>query len=198
MDADQSIIQLGIKLDAWWDRFSDKLDSEDRVAQVRALLQGFEIAKEFDRIKTKAFAAIRALLDDRSACPQDKRTDYLIRGFVLGARLGDTLHDEFSDMDGETNAVRLTDAIVKDMDTIGPGRSALAGLLDHPNAGVRALAGAYLIDLMPAAVIPVLREVKVRGGATSAHFRAFWTLLAWERERKSRFNYLSQQASSLD
>jgi hypothetical protein len=32
MDIDESIVQLGQKLDAWWDDFSPTLDSEDRVA----------------------------------------------------------------------------------------------------------------------------------------------------------------------
>ncbi len=43
-----------------------------------------------------------------------------IRGFVFGARLADTLHDELRDTaDGETNVVRLMDVIVKALDGIG-------------------------------------------------------------------------------
>jgi hypothetical protein len=190
MDVNQSMVQLGEKLDAWWDRFSAMLDSKDQRAQATELLGGFEIAKEFDSLKAEGFAVIRTLLDRSSAYSEDKRTKYLIRSFERGARLADTLHDEFRDIDGETNVVRLMDAIVKEIDATGSGRSALSVLLDHSNAGVRALAGTYLIDLMPERVVPILLDVKKRENANSAHFRAFWTLLAWDRERKSRFNYL--------
>jgi hypothetical protein len=63
-------------------------------------------------------------------------------------------------------------------------------LLDHTDPGVRALAGAYLIDLLPERVSSVLRQVEKELRGRSAGFRAHWTLLAWERERKSRFNSL--------
>jgi len=192
MEIDESIVQLGEKLDAWWAGFSAMLDSEDRVAQSKALLSGVEIAKEFDRLRADGMAAITALLNRPDSVPDDERAASLIRGFEFGARLADTLHDEFSDTaDGETKVVRLTDAIVKNLDTIGSGRAALAALLDHPDAGVRALAGAYLIDLMPERVVPMLREINKQRQGLSAGFRAFVALLGWERERKSRFNYLS-------
>jgi hypothetical protein len=84
------------------------------------------------------------------------------------------------------------DAIIKTLDTIGSGRVALAALLDHADPGVRALAGAYLIDLMPERVGPILRQIEEKAGGRSAGFRAHWVLLAWQREGKSRFNYLSE------
>jgi len=193
MDVDESIVQLGQKLDAWWDGFSSMLDSEDRVAQGDALLRGIEIAKEFDRLKTDGLAAITALIDRHDLAPDSERAASLIRGFEFGARLADTLHDEFRDTaDGETKVVRLTDAIVKALDTIGRGRAALAVLLDDPDPGVRALAGAYLIDLLPERVGPILHQIEEEARGRSAGFRAHWALLAWEREGKSRFNYLSR------
>jgi hypothetical protein len=192
MNVDQSIVQLGEKLDAWWDQFSGMLDSKDQVAQANALLQGFEIAKEFDRLKTDGLATITALIDrDSPVADDDVRAASLIRGFEFGARLADTLHDEFCDTaDGETKVVRLVDEIVKALDAIGSGRAALAVLLDKPDPGVRALAGAYLIDLLPERVGPILRQIEDEARGRSAGFRAYWALLAWERERKSRFNYL--------
>ena len=198
MDIDESIVQLGRKLDAWWDGFSPILDSDDRVAQGKALLRGFGIAKEFNGLKADGLAVITALLDRHDPVAEGERAASLIRGFEFGARLADTLHDEFRDTaDGETKVVRLMDAIVKALDTIGSGRSALAVLLNHPNAGVRALAGAYLIDLMPDRVVPVLRDITDSEDGNSAHFRASWALLAWERERKSRFSYLSDASLPL-
>jgi hypothetical protein len=187
MEIDEAILQLGLKLDAWWDGFSPMLNSEDRVAQGAALLHGFEIAKEFDRLKADGLAAITALLDRHDAVADEERAASLVRGFELGARLAGTLHDEFGDAaDGETKVVRLMDAIVKALDAIGPGRAALAVLLDHPDAGVRAAAGAHLFDLMPKRVRPILRQIEEEARGSSAGFRAHWALLARERERKSR------------
>src|SRR5580700_3539755 len=161
MKTDNSIVQLGEKLDAWWAGFSTMLYSEDRTAQGNALLRGFEIAKEFDRLKAEGLAAITALLDRHDPAADDERAASLIRGFEFGARFADTLHDEFRDTaDGETKVVRLTDAIVKALDRIGSGRAALAVLLDHRDPGVRALAGVYLIDLLPERVSPILRQVE--------------------------------------
>jgi hypothetical protein len=161
MELEDSVIQLGERLDGWWAKFSALLHSEDRTAQGKALLQGFDIAKEFDRLKAQGLAAITALLDHHDLAGDDEHAASLIRGFVFGARLADTLHDEFRDTaDGETKVVRLTDAMVKALDRIGSGRAALAALLDHPDPGVRVLAGVYLIDLLPERVSPILRQVE--------------------------------------
>jgi hypothetical protein len=193
VDIDEAIVRLGEKLDAWWNGFSPLLDSEDHATQGKTLLRGFEIAKEFDRLKADGLAAITALLDRHDPVADDERAASLIHGFEFGTRLADTLHDEFRDTaDGETKVVRLMDAIVKALDRIGSGRAALAVLLDHPDPGVRALAGAYLIDLMPDRVGPVLRQIEENASGRSAGFRAHWALLAWQREGKSRFNYLSK------
>jgi hypothetical protein len=43
---------------------------------------------------------------------------------------------------------------------------------------------------MPERVVPMLREIDETEHANSAHFTAAWAVLAWELERKSRFNYL--------
>jgi hypothetical protein len=45
---------------------------------------------------------------------------------------------------------------------------------------------------MPERVVPILREIDKKGGGNSAYFTAHWALLAWEREGKSRFKYLSK------
>jgi hypothetical protein len=189
VEIDDAIVQLGEKLDAWWDDIiSPLLDSEDRVAQAKALLSGFELAKEFDRLKVDGLAAITALLARQDETTVEQRVASLIRGFEFGARLADTLDDEFSDVDGETRVVRLMDAIVDALDRIGSGRAALAGLLDHRDAGVRAWAGADLIDLMPERVVPILRQIEAKVDGGGASFRAYLTLLAWGREGKARFN----------
>ena len=192
MEIDEAIVQLGEKLDAWWEKdISPLLDSEDRVAQANALLRGFGLVKEFDRLKADGLAAMTALLTRQDATTDEQRAASLIRGFEFGAKLADTLHDEIRDIaDGETKVVHLMDEIVKALNAIGSGRAALAVLLDHPDAGVRALAGFYLIDLMPERVVPILRQIEEKRDASSALFRAHWALLGWKLEGKSRFNYL--------
>jgi len=188
----ESLVKVGEKLINLWDEISGLLDSEDHVAQARALLRGREIVKEFERFKTEALAIIAALLDDSNSVSDDERAASLIRGFEFGARLADTLHDEFRDIaDGETKVIRLMDKVVKALNAISPGRIRLAVLLDHPDPRVRGLAGSYLIDLMPERVIPVLQQVEQTEDANSAHFRADATLLCWKLERKSRFSGLS-------
>ncbi len=195
MEIDAAIIGLGEKLDAWWAGFCPMLDSGDHAAQIHALLRGFELAKELDRLKAQGLSALAALLNRQDAITQEERTTSLIRGFEFGARLADTLHDEFRDTDGETEVLCLMDAMVKDLDAIGFGRVALKVLLDNPDAGVRASTGAYLIDLMPERIVPMLRHIDQTKDGNSAHFTAKWAVLAWEREGKSRFNYLAESAT---
>jgi hypothetical protein len=188
---DESIAQLGEKLQEWFYSNVATFASDDRQAQANALLRGFELVREFDRLKADGLAAITGLLTCQDVTTEEQRAASLIRGFEFGARLANTLHDEIRDIaDGETKVVHLMDEIVKALDTIGAGREALAGLLDHPEPGVRSSAGAYLIDLMPQRVIPILRQIEEKRDASSASFRAHWILLNWEREGKSRFNYL--------
>src|ERR1700722_14290764 len=191
MEIDESIAQLGEKLQEWFYGNVPTFASDDRQAQAEALLRGFELVKEFDRLKADGLAAITALLARRDETTDEQRVASLIRGFEFGARLADILHDEFRDIaDGETKVVRLMDEIVKALNAIGSGRAALAVLLEHPDAGVRALAGFYLIDLMPERVIPILRQIEEKKDASSALFRAHWALLGWKLEGKSRFNFL--------
>jgi hypothetical protein len=193
VEIDEAIVRLREKLEAWSDGFSPMLDSEDRVAQGKAMLRGFEIAKEFDRLKADGLATITALLNRQDTATQGERAESLIRGFEFGARLAGALHDEFGDTaDGETKVVRLMDGIVKALDRIGSGRAALAVLLDHADPGVRALAGVYLIDLMPERVGPILRQIEEEARSAGTRLRAHWTLLAWKLNGKSRFNSLSE------
>jgi hypothetical protein len=186
MKVDDSIVQLGENLDAWWSGFSTMLYSDDRVAQGNALLRGFQITKEFDRLKAEGLAVIAALLNqqDTGAPTRAERVASLIQGFGFSAKLASTLHDEFRDTDGETEVVRLILEIVNVLDTIDPDRTALATLLYDGDPRVRAFAGAYLIKSMPERVIPILREIEEQEYANGAHFNAYWTLLRWEHEGK--------------
>ena len=185
MKIDESIVQLGAKLDEWFDGNRATFASQDRMAQGKSLLRGFQIAKELDRLKADGLAAITALLNLHDPSASDKRVASLVQGFEFAARLADTLHDELLDTDGEGKVVQLMNGIAKTLDGMGSGRTALAILLDSPNPGVRAAAGAYLVRLMPDRVLPILHEIEANEGGSSAGFNAHWAIVRWERESKA-------------
>jgi hypothetical protein len=185
VEVNKSIIQLGERLDAWCNGFLGMLDSKDRVAQGKALLAGIEIFKELERLKAEGLAAITALLARQDTMPDDERAASLIRGFEFASKLSHTLHDELLDTTGGNKVIRLMNAIADALDASASGRSALAVLLNYPDAGVRASAGAYLINLMPERVIPILREVQESQDGNSAFFTAYWAVRGWELEGKA-------------
>jgi|SRR5580700_322098 hypothetical protein len=186
MEIDDAIVKLGAKLDAWLDDNLATISSMDRVAQFKALLAGIEITKELDVLKAKGLAAIAALLSRQDAVTEDERAASLIRGFEFAAKLEATLKDELQDIDGANKIVGLMNEIANTLDAIGPGRTALAGLLDHTDDRVRASAGAYLliVGLMPERVLPVLHEIEDKGLGDCADFTAHWAIVHWEREGK--------------
>jgi hypothetical protein len=195
MEIDKAIIELGSKLDEWLDRNLETYESQDRATQLKALLKGSEITNELDGLKAGAKTAINALLNRPDSAADVERAASLIRAFELASKVADALHDELLDTDGESEVWHLMDALVRALDKIDSGRAALAALFDNQDSGVRAAAGAYLIDLMPDLVVPMLREIDEKGGDRSADFGAHWTLLAWDLDKKSRFNYLSGNQS---
>ena len=192
MEIDQAIVQLGINLDDWFDKNRATFESQDRAAQGTALLRGFDLVRKLDRLKADGMAAIAALLARNEPISSDERVASLLRGFEFAARLADLLYDELLDTEGEHAVRRSMDALVQALDKVDRGRKALDALFESPDAQVRGTAAAYLIDLVPERAVPLLREIEESEHANSAHFNAHWALLAWERERKSRFNYLSE------
>ena len=186
MEIDDAIVQLGAKLDAWLDDNLATIPSMDRVAQFKALLAGIEVTKELDLLKAKGLAAIAELLKRQKMVTEDEYAASLIRSFEFAAKLTATLKDELGDTDGSNKIVGLMNEIADALDAIGPGRVALAGLLDRPDDRVRASAGAYLliVGLMPERVLSVLHEIEDKGRGDSADFTAHWAILGWEREGK--------------
>jgi hypothetical protein len=192
MEIDQTIIELGTELDEWFDKNQATFESQDRTAQGTALLRGFDLVKKLDRLKADGMAAIEEVLAQNESISRDERVTSLLRGFEFAARLADILYDELLDTDGAHAVRRSLDAVVQALDKVGRGRAALDALFESPDARVRGTAAAYLIDLVPERVVPLLGEIEQSEHANSAHFNAHWALLAWQRERKSRFNYLSE------
>jgi hypothetical protein len=193
MKIEESLTELSAKLDAWLDRSLPAFSSQDSATHDKRILRGIAIIKEFDRLKAQGMATVRSALNQRKPLTDGDRKASLIRAFEFGARLIDVLYDQFLDTDGGGKVWQLLDQIVLNLSKLDPGRAELEVLFDNPHAGVRAAAGAYLIDLVPQRVVPMLDGIVEAERGTSAGFRATWTLLAWERERKSRFNYLNEQ-----
>lgn len=188
MDIDDAIVQLAAKLDAWGEANLDTLSSMDQADKIKAFLAAAEIVSGLERLKAEGVAAITAVLNEQREIPGEERTSSLVRSFEFAANLEHTLSDELLDTDGQNQVVDLMNAIAAKLDALQSGRAALAGLLDHADAGIRASAGAYLIDLMPDRVLPILREIEETERANSAHFTAHWAILGWEREGRHKAN----------
>lgn len=184
MNGADAIASLGNDLDTWLEDAMPTFASTDRAAQGRALYRGIKMVRGLDAIKLRGLAALKGLLDQQPELTEAERIPILLRGFEFGARLAHALHDEFLDTDGETKVVRLLTAIVKTLDDTGAGRAALSALLEHPDAGVRASAGGYLIKSMPNRVAPILLEIENSEQGNSAHFTALFARAMWERDGK--------------
>jgi hypothetical protein len=184
MDIDDAIAGLSSELDALLDANLATFASKDRAEQGKILLRGIEIVTGLERLKAKGLATLKALLNRQDTTADDERARSLVRGFELGAKLAHALHDELLDTNGETKVMRRLDAIFMALDATGAGQVALARSLDHPDIGVRVLAGAYLIELMPDRVVPMLREIDENAGGRSPGFTAHFALLRWDYDNK--------------
>jgi hypothetical protein len=102
----------------------------------------------------------------------------LLEAFAVCA-LGEVVaHDDFADHETASRAVALKHRIVAGLDAIGGGcRPALERLLDSPFAGVRASAGAHLLNagLRRERAVPILQQIE-KEVASSAGWTAFWAL----------------------
>jgi hypothetical protein len=181
-----AIAQLGEQLANWFADNVSTFQADDRVAHGKAILKGIAIVKELNRLKADGLGAITAVLNDQDVSTDSERIAKLLEAFAFAEKLAAALHDELLDVDGETEVLRLVRPIVDKLDTIEPGRNALAGLLDDPDPIVQASAGAFLIGTMPDRVIALLRTIEQNEGAKSAGFKAGWALTHWELETKQK------------
>ena len=179
-----AIAQLGEQLANWFADNVSTFQADDRAAHGKAILKGIEIVKELNRLKADGLAAITAVLNDQDVGTDSERIANLLQVFAFAEKLAAALHDELLDVDGETEVLRLVRPIVDKLDTIEPGRNALAGLLDDPDPIVQASAGTFLIRMMPDRVIPILRAIEQNEPRKSAGFKAGWALTHWRVETK--------------
>jgi len=182
MQIDESIGRVAAKLDEWFAESRVSFVSEDGRKQTSALLGGFALVRELDRLKGEGLKAIRGLLNPAHVSMPADYAKSLVRGFEFAAKLVDALHDQLLDTNGTTKVILLMNEIADTLDGTSAGRAALAVLLDNPNPGVRAMAGCYLIGSMPDRVVPILREIEDAERGTSAGFNAHFAIIRWELE----------------
>ena len=144
--------------------------------------------REIERLFSRAFgdvSAVERIMPGLGVVARALRVASLVRAFEFAATLKGALIDELSDTEGANELVMKMNAIASTLDESPPGRAPLAALIDHAKDSVRASAGAYLVDLMPDRVVPILREIDQKNDGASAEFTAHWALLDWD-EAESR------------
>ena len=124
-------------------------------------------------------AAMQAALERaESASDDEMRVARLLDAFIICALEEVVAHDDFADHETARRAVEYKHRIVAALDAIpGGGRTALERLLENPFAGVRASAGAHLLNagLRRERVVPMLLQIE-KDIASSAGWTAFWAL----------------------
>lgn len=137
------------------------------------------VTKALQAAAAEQRAAMQAGVERADAARDDEtRVTLLLEAFTICA-LGEIVaHDDFADAETARRAVEYKHRVVAALDGIGGGRrAALERLLDSPFAGVRASAGAYLLNagLGRERVVPLLQQIE-KEVLSSAGWTAFWAL----------------------
>ena len=137
------------------------------------------LTKEIQTAEAEQRAAMLAAIDRaRDAADNEARVRKLCQSFELCCLMQVVSNDDFGGGETVDRAIDHKHAIAAALDAIAPGRrSALAALLESPFAGVRASAGAHLLNanLLRERVVPILQEIE-RSVSGSAGWTAFWAL----------------------
>jgi hypothetical protein len=137
------------------------------------------ITKEIQNAEAEQRAAMIAAIDRaRDAADDEARVQKLCQAFELCCLMQVVAEDDFGGGETVDRAIDHKHAIVAALDAIAPGRRvALAALLDSTFAGVRASAGAHLLNaaLLRERVVHLLQEIE-RNVSGSAGWTAFWAL----------------------
>ena len=137
------------------------------------------LTKDIQAALAEQRAAMVASIERVQGATDDEvRVARLVDAFATCALTQITAYHDFGDDETVDRAIELKHAIAASLDAIAPGRrEALAELLDSPFAGVRASAGAHLLNanLLRERVVAILQEIE-RTVAGSAGWTAFWAL----------------------
>lgn len=137
------------------------------------------LTKALQAAKAEQRAAMQAAVERaEAASDHEMRVVLLLEAFIACA-LGEVVaHDDFADDETARRAVEHKHRIVAGLDAIGSGqRAALSRLLQSPFAGVRASAGAHLLNagLERERAVPTLQQIEKEVWG-SAGWTAFWAL----------------------
>jgi len=136
-------------------------------------------AREIRAAEMEQRAAMQAALDRaRDAASDEERASRLVEAFATCALIQVVAEDDFGDHETVDRAIEMKHTIVAALDATGDGRrDALGSLLESPFAGVRASAGAHLLNagLMREHAIPLLQQIE-KDVWGSAGWTAFWAL----------------------
>jgi len=174
--------------------------SDQRVIDKYALLDAFEVAltkgssrkrlnelaekialktQEIQAAEAEQRQAIATVLDRaRRVKDPEARTQKLVEAFEICTLIQIVALDDFDDDETADRAVEAKHKIVALLDAIGDGRRlGLAALLDSHFAGIRASAGAHLLNanLLSERIVPLLQEIEANVSG-SAGWIAFWAL----------------------
>jgi hypothetical protein len=137
------------------------------------------ITKEIQTAEAEQRAAMIAAIDRaRDTADDEARVAKLCQAFELCCLMQVVSNDDFGGGETVDRAIEHKHAIAAALDAIALGRrSALAALLESPFAGVRASAGAHLLNanLLRERVVPLLQEIE-QNVSGSAGWTAFWAL----------------------
>jgi len=161
-----------------FNEFRAAMKRKDKAAQLDIARRLKLNASDILAAKAAATAAIASGLEDAMATSDpDERTAKLLKTYELSVKTKFWAYAALGDIEAGNAAAMQTEAVVKALDAIPPGRrSALAALLDNPDVGVRVDAAADLKDVMPDRVIPILRQINKEEGASSVGFTAMQAL----------------------
>jgi hypothetical protein len=180
------IEQLMQELETFPDRATAASDLE---AQQRLYLRIMEIETELKAIRSTQQAALNGLIEEKpSAAPagEAERIARLLHAFEFAAQLGRIAGDVICDSEYSNQWTGQANRIVTVLDAVDPGRQHLIGLLDHPLPDVRALAGAYVMEVNPERALPVLRAVHASERGLNAGWTAFFPLQMYDAEQKKQ------------
>jgi hypothetical protein len=165
-------------------------DTVDDLGKMRRLMSRLsEIDREQKAIQATQMAALNSLISDqpgRDPAVEAERVSRLLRAFELVAELRRIADDVICDTDIKNQWTRHGNRIVTILDAVDPQRQRLIPLLDHPRPDVRALAGVYLMEVMPERALPVLRAVHDSYRGFSAGWTAFFVLKMHDVEQAKK------------
>jgi hypothetical protein len=87
MQIDEAVGRVAAKLDEWLAESRVTFVSEDGRKQTGALLGGFALVRELDRLKGDGLKAIRGLLNPAHMSMPAEYVKSLVRGFEFAAKL---------------------------------------------------------------------------------------------------------------